>query len=60
MAVFLKYVLYTSKVRMEDVAINSALKQEVQAMNKVIRSATAPPFPAMATAAAGAERPADT
>ena len=45
---------------MEDVAISSALRQEVHAMNRLIRRATAPPFPAIAAAAAGAARPAET
>lgn len=55
-----QYVLYRSNVRMEDVAINSALRQEVHAMNRLISRATAPPFPAIAAAAAGAARPAET
>ncbi|KAH3662169.1 hypothetical protein OGAPHI_005417 [Ogataea philodendri] len=45
---------------MEDTAMNSAEEAEVTAMKTMIKAATAPPLPIMATAALGRTKPADT
>ena len=49
-----------SKVRIDETAISSAEAQEVTAMKRTIRRATAPPVPRRAVAANGVERPAVT
>lgn len=47
-----------SKVRIEETAMSSAEAQEVTAMKRTIRRATAPPVPRSAVAAKEEERPA--
>lgn len=55
----LKYVLYTSKVKMEDTAMSSEEELDVTAINRVSNKAVAPGFPSSATAAYGADNPED-
>lgn len=55
-----RYILYTSKVRIEDTAMSSDDEEEVTAMKSVNNKAMAPGFPRRATAAKGADTPDDT
>jgi hypothetical protein len=52
-----KYILYTSKVKIEETAMRSDEDDNVTAIKSVRRSAIAPGFPKRATAAKGAESP---
>lgn len=55
-----KHTLYTSYVRTEDTAINSAEVAEVTARNRRMSNAAAPDCPSRALAAAEAGKPAET
>jgi hypothetical protein len=50
-----KYILYTSKVKIEETAMSSNEDDDITAIKSVRRSAIAPGFPKRATAAKGAE-----
>jgi hypothetical protein len=53
------YILYTSNVRMEEMAMSSEEEDEVTAMKRMSKSAMEPGFPGRATVANGPDNPED-